>query len=523
MVDVAIIDDGAGIGLYDTYDIAYSIEITADIMVQNVDRCKLQNDSHGTICAAIVKKYYPKAMLTSIKILNNKTHKCINKQLIKAIEWCVDNGIQIANLSLGTIDYRDFEMIKDTINKAYNRGLIIVAACNNRDIFTSPASFSNVIGVKCSENNVLKEGEYIFNLYPIDGIEVTSCSEHALLKNDGEFKTTSMCNSFAAPMITAEVCKIVDKYPNITLEKTKQELYKRSTNYIDNTTQVNNYKNIDWITNAALLYVGEEEYNSELPYINQIKVLKKFEDIDTNLFDTLILLNSDKRDYEEIKSIIYKFEKKQKSIVVINDEFQYENHEEKYPNNNIKFWHHSIINHFYEVSLPQKEMDVPLIIVYDYTESKMIKALETLTFKFRSDGYYALGACTKSIGALYGLEYIPFSKDENFKALKDKIEVLYRVYDYDIIILGLSINKEDSNIIKKINMCLNPDKTIFLVNNFIHEVKTGIEKMSANQPLVITLQENIKEYYDFGYKIFKYRNLDLFYSEILEMFLCQSK
>lgn len=259
MVTVAIIDDGIGIGLYDTYDIARSIEITPGLIVQDVDRSKFKNASHGSICAAIVKKYYHKCILTSIKVLNNKTRKCTSKQLIKAIEWCLDNGIQVANLSLGTIDYRDFEIIKETINIACNKGLIIVAACNNRDIFTAPASLSNVIGVKCEKNSILKEGEYIFNLYPMDGIEVTACSQHQLLRNGSDSKTTSRCNSYAAPMITAEVCKIVDKHSNMTLPEIKQNLYKSSINYIDDTIQVNNYKNIDWVSNAALLCIKERK------------------------------------------------------------------------------------------------------------------------------------------------------------------------------------------------------------------------------------------------------------------------
>lgn len=506
MITVAIIDDGVGSGIYDTYDITHSIEITSDLIVQNVDRRNLLNYSHGTICAAIVKKYYPKAMLTSIKVLNDKTHKCISKQLIKAIEWCVDNGIKVASLSLGTVDYRDFESIKETVNRAYNEGLIIVAACNNRDIFTLPASLSNAIGVKCSKNNVLKEGEYIFSLYPIDGIEVTACSEHKLLRKGCDSKVTNRCNSYAAPMITAKVCKIIDKHPNITLEEIKQKLYESSINYSDNTVRVNNYKNIDWINNAAVLNISE--YTSyELPYLNQIKIFKGIKEICFSLFDTLILLNNSKKDYGKIKSIISKLENEQKNIIIIDDEYQDENYEVIYPNNNIKFWQTSIINLFFKEPLPKKEREVPLILVYDYSKSNLIKILGTLTSKFRSDGYYAMGACTESIGILYGLEYIPVNKDENFKEIKDKIEVLYKIYDYDILILGISINKEDTNKIKKINMYLDADKTILCIDEFVHEIKICVEKMSINDTLTITSKKDI----------------DLFYKQILNMFLYENE
>lgn len=504
MVTVAIIDDGIGSGLYYTNDIVNSIEITSDLIVKSVDRCNLFNDSHGSICAAILSKYFSKATLTSIKILNVKNHKCKKEQLIKAIEWCVDNYIQVANLSLGTIDYRDFEIIKETINKAYNRGLIIVAACNNKDIFTFPASCSNVIGVKCSKNNVIREGKYIFNLYPIDGIEVIACSEHQLLRKGCDLKVTNKCNSYAAPMITAKVCKIINKSPNITLEEIKQNLYKNSINYIENTTRVNNYKNIDWVSNAALLVMNEKEYTFESSYINQIKSFKRIEDIKVDDFDTLILLNSIMIDCKKLEYIIYQFEKKEKSIVVIDDGCQDESYKGKYHDSIIKLWHPSIIKNFYEVSLPQQEIDVPLIIVYDDIESKMIKVLETLTAKFRSDGYYAVGALTKSIGALYGLEYIPVRNDKNFKEIKDKIEVLYKVYDFDILILGISINNEDISIIKQINMYVDPDKIIFCLDKFTDEIKTWVGKININDTLIVTPQNDI----------------DLLYKKILNMFLC---
>ena len=310
MVTVAIIDDGIGSGLYYTNDIVNSIEITSDFIVRSVNKSNLFNDSHGTICAAILSKYFSNAALTSIKILNDKNHKCKKGQLIKSIEWCVDNCIQVANLSLGTIDYRDFEIINETINMAYNRGLIIVAACNNKGIFTSPASFSNVIGVKCNKDNVIKEGEYLFNLYPIDGIEVTAYSEHNLLRKGYDSKVTNKCNSYAAPMITAKVCNIINESPNITLEEIKENLYKGSINYIKDTTQVNNYKNIDWISNAALLCMNEKEYILESSYINKIKSFKRIEDINVDEFDTLILLNSIMIGYEKLESIICQFEKK---------------------------------------------------------------------------------------------------------------------------------------------------------------------------------------------------------------------
>lgn len=506
MVNVAIIDDGISIGFYDINNIVRSIEITPDIIVQDSNKYKLHNRSHGTICAAIVKKYYPDAIFTSVKILNDKNHKANKEQLVKAIQWCMDNGIQVANISLGTIDYRDFELIMDIINKAYSRGLIIIAAYSNKDVFTYPASCSNVIGVKCSCNDKLLEGEFIFNLYPLDGIEVTACSEHILLENGIESMCTTICNSYAAPMITAEVCKIIEKQSNITLEKIKQGLYKISINYLGNTIRVNNYKNIDWISNAAVFNMNK--YRSfKLPYRNQTKIFKEIKDIKdiySNLFDTLVIFNNSPKDSGKVKSIISKLESKKKNIIVINDEYQDENYEVEHLSDNVKLWQKSMVKHFFNEALPKKKREVPLIVVYDYTKGNLVKIVGTLTSKFRSDGYYAIGASTKSIGALYGLEYISINIDENIKKVKDKIEALYKVYEYDILILGISTDKEDIN---KINMYLDTDKTIICVDEFTHKIERCLEKTSVNDYLIINSQKDI----------------NLLYEEVLNMFLCENE
>jgi len=171
--------------------------------------------------------------------------------------------------------------------------------------------------------------------------------------------------------------------------------------------------------------------------------------------------------------------------------------------------------------LNKKKIDVPLIIVYDYTNSKLIELLKILTDKFRDDGYYAAGICTNPISILYMLEYIPVSRDRNFAELKDKLEALYKVYDYDIIILGLSIYVEDTNKIKDINVSFNPDKTIFLIDNFTYKIKKCIEEISSDAPLIITTQGDIKNYACFGYKMFSYKDLNLFYEYILKMFICE--
>ena len=184
--------------------------------------------SHGTTCAAIIKKYAPDAVLSSVKILNDESRKGMKTQLIKALEWCVENKMCLVNLSLGTIDYKDFIGVENALKYASENGVIIVAACNNRNVFTCPASLEYVIGVKCDTSGKLKETEYIYNSFPLDGIDIIACGIHDLVKYSGESKITSVCNSFATPAITALVYNIIKNNPNIGLYELKEVLKQNS-------------------------------------------------------------------------------------------------------------------------------------------------------------------------------------------------------------------------------------------------------------------------------------------------------
>lgn len=112
---VAILDAGANEKLHNMGFLAHNIEITSDLQIHKREDYDPLFPSYGTNCAAIIKKYTNDAILSSVKILNNDSHKGMKEQLILALKWCADNGINIANLSFGTIDFRDFIEIRDVV------------------------------------------------------------------------------------------------------------------------------------------------------------------------------------------------------------------------------------------------------------------------------------------------------------------------------------------------------------------------------------------------------------------------
>lgn len=222
-IKIAVIDDGINEKVYNTPIQGRNVVIHEDLTIVERNNYDAFLDSHGTICAAIIHKYTSNIELTSVKILNDITGKAIKDQLIKSLYWCAENNINIANLSIGTIDFRDFEEIRDCLEEVTRRGLIIVAACNNRNVFTYPACHKKVIGVKCNRSYL--NDQYSMNHDILMGIEFLASGNHSLVNRLGDTLSTIATNSYAAPLITAKVCNIMQKNADITLDGIKEKLY----------------------------------------------------------------------------------------------------------------------------------------------------------------------------------------------------------------------------------------------------------------------------------------------------------
>lgn len=254
---IIIIDDGINNDLYNIGNLKIDIEITNELEIKTNLNHFGQTNYHGTTCAAIIRKYLPDAELGSIKILSN--FRGTRYQLVKAIKWCIDNDIKLVNLSLGTIDFKDFKLLDTCMKYAHDKGLIIIAAFNNERIYTCPASFGNVLGVKCDTTGTLKDSEYIYADSSLDGIEIIANANHYIVDTRGIANITPTCSSYAAPVITASVYKLIEKNPCITLDEIKMHL--KNNSIISNKTMpdkidlIKKNKNIQENIDAPLMLI----------------------------------------------------------------------------------------------------------------------------------------------------------------------------------------------------------------------------------------------------------------------------
>lgn len=223
-VCVAVIDDG--VSAVTVPDLRFDLEL-CEPDVLKTSRGEIQPHSHGSICAAIIRKYAPQARIGSIRILKNTGRGSISS-LLNALKWCGGHGIRLIHLSAGSIQASDILPLRNIIKEISQKGCIVVAACKNGKNVSFPASFSNVIGVKADER--LSGGEYRVNPYPNGGIELSAGAKHEadLCPRCGPY-VTPLFNSFAAPVVTAHVFnELRSSECGLTLEEIRTALYTRA-------------------------------------------------------------------------------------------------------------------------------------------------------------------------------------------------------------------------------------------------------------------------------------------------------
>jgi hypothetical protein len=463
-ISVAVIDDGINEDLYDLGKLEHNIKIKSDLSVVQRESYNTFLLSHGTNCAGIIKKYAGNVGFSSIKVLNDSTMKGEKRQLIKAIDWCVENNIKIVNMSLGSIDFRDFDDIMACVNRAAEAGIIIIAACSNKNVFTYPACLSNVIGV-CSSNEY-KELQYKFIGCPFDGIDVLASSTHHLTDVFGNSYDTSQCNSYAAPMVTALVCSLLKNKPDGTLAEIKQMLWQESS--IPAKDKYNSYlqMDLDWITEKALININSEgEKVSQFPWDEKTRSINiKVNKGESITEDILQELRKSSGDFSEIKNIILTFSEgidiREVCITYLfnyfneinkNIVFMYKEGQNPQPVLNlsrgkVKVWDAALYNLAVKEQLKdERPLDIPLLYFHGGNLQELLAAIQEISKRFREEGYNSTALTNICSGKIIGVDYIP-----DGIAIKRFLTTVYSKYDADIIIVGVLGNVNCVHSIKEL-------------------------------------------------------------------------
>ena len=166
---------------------------------------------HGTACAGIIHSIAPEAEIYSVRVLGrNMGGRAI--QFAAGLDWAIENGMQVVNLSLSTSLEEFFGLFHDLADQAYFKNMNLVCAVNNLPEPSYPSLYSSVISVAAHEGK--DPFTYYYNPHPpvefgAPGIDVQVAWNK---------KQSLVCtgNSFAAPHITGITALVRAKHPEFT-------------------------------------------------------------------------------------------------------------------------------------------------------------------------------------------------------------------------------------------------------------------------------------------------------------------
>lgn len=192
---------------------------------KKADRLRESNDphddsyGHGTACAGIVRRIAPEVELISIKVLGEGLTGNY-RSLARSIEWCIENSVNVINLSLGTKKKEHSRMFFELVEEAYFRNIFLVTAANNLPRVSYPSLFSSVFSVACN----METNPDIFHVNPSPPVEFGAPGINLKVAWLGGSYISATGNSFAAPHITGRIALILSKHPDLTISQMKSIL-----------------------------------------------------------------------------------------------------------------------------------------------------------------------------------------------------------------------------------------------------------------------------------------------------------
>lgn len=123
---------------------------------------------HGTAIAGVIRERVPEADLFAVKVFDRSFSTSIDR-VVRGLEWCLDNEIDVVNLSVATTRAAHADALRD-ISRRFR---CLVAPCEFMGLPAYPGSFHWVYGVTADpacprgESRILSEAERRFCASPL--------------------------------------------------------------------------------------------------------------------------------------------------------------------------------------------------------------------------------------------------------------------------------------------------------------------------------------------------------------------
>jgi subtilisin family serine protease len=156
-IKMAILDTGIQL---DHPDLKTNIK--GGINIINSQKSPADDNGHGTHVAGIIGALdndigvvgvAPDVQLYAVKVLNKQGSGYVS-DIISGLTWCIDNGIDVVNMSFGSST--DVKAFREAVKAAHNAGMVLVAAAGNSgpkmDTVSYPAKYVEVIAVSATDS-----------------------------------------------------------------------------------------------------------------------------------------------------------------------------------------------------------------------------------------------------------------------------------------------------------------------------------------------------------------------------------
>ena len=185
---------------------------------------------HGTAIAGIIYSLAPEIELGSFRVLS--ANNISRTQIIcEGVNLAIERDYHILNCSFGCGVADHIHQYKSWIDRAYLKGIHIVAACNNED-FTKPewpGYFSSVITVNYGK----VENQEDLYYKPGHLVEFIARGADFEAAWKGKRRRRLCGSSFAAPHGTALLARILSVYPDLAPLQAKSLLHQLAKPWSD--------------------------------------------------------------------------------------------------------------------------------------------------------------------------------------------------------------------------------------------------------------------------------------------------
>ena len=162
---------------------------------------------HGTACGGIIVGMAPDVELVSVRVLGADL-RGKGAAFLAGLEWAVQRGVDVANLSLSSRSDTLFPAFHDLVDQAYFQRVALVSAANNVVGASYPSLFSSVFSV--AAHAVPDQWRFYYNPKPPVEFGAWGVDVPIAWKDGGQ--TVATGNSFAAPHVAGVVALIAAKH-----------------------------------------------------------------------------------------------------------------------------------------------------------------------------------------------------------------------------------------------------------------------------------------------------------------------